>query len=57
MPPKRRRGKSEHESDNSSGDEYGPAKKSVRRTATRGKSKKEGNFCEVPVEVLYEVSI
>ena len=57
MPPKRRRGKAEPEEDDSSGDEYGRPKKSARRTATRGKTKKGGNFSKVPVDVLYEVSI
>lgn len=55
MPPKRRRGKAEPEGDNSSGDEYGRAKKSVRRTGTRGKGKKGEIFPKVPIDVLYEV--
>jgi len=57
MPPNRRRGKAGHEADDSSGDEYGRAKKSVRRTTNRGKGKKGGIFSKVPIDVLYEVSV
>ena len=57
MPPKRRRRKSDSEVDDSSGDEYGRTKKSARRGATRGKGKKGGKLSEVPIDVLYEVSI
>lgn len=57
MPPKRQRGEAEPEADDSSGDEYGRTKKSVRRTATRSKGKKGGNFSKVPIDVLYEVSV
>ena len=57
MPPKRRRGKADSEADDSSGDEYGRPKKSVRRTAARGKGKKGGSFSKVPINVLYEVGI
>lgn len=57
MPPKRRRGKAGSEADDSSGDEYGRPKKSVRRTAARGKGKKGGSFSKVPIDVLYEVGI
>ena len=57
MPPRRRRGKTEPEADDSSGDEYGRVKKPVRRSATRGKGKKGGIFSKVPIDVLYEVSV
>jgi len=56
MPPKRRRRNPDSEADDNSGDEYGHTKKSVRRTTTRGKGKKVGNFSKIPIDVLYEVS-
>jgi len=57
MPPKRRRGEAEPETDDGSGDEYGRAKKSVRSTVTRSKGKKGGSFSKVPIDVLYEVRV
>ena len=57
MPPKRRRRKSDSKVDDSSGEEYGRTKKSVRPSTTRGKGKKGGKLSEVPIDVLYEVSI
>jgi hypothetical protein len=56
MPPKRPRSELDSEANDNSGDENGRTKKSVRRTATRGKGKRGKNFAKVPVELLYEVS-